>query len=651
MAFIDSIDFMPEDELAPVIPPLRDSDRYRKMFDESRQALDVARQKAALGRDYYDDKQLSRKQKALLRKRGQPETIRNRIKPAVNGILGILQQSKVDPRGYPRNPQDQEAADVCSKTLRYIADVNRFHKQKIDAADNHIVEGASAFIIEAEEMPARKAGTAGDKRVVITRVSFDEFFYDPRSREADYKDARYLGVAKWMYSDNVADLYPDYRDDINAAASGVQTSQFGAWDTTWDDKPDNLLPWIDRKSRRIMLVEMYHQEAGKWRRVVFFVGGVLEEGDSPYLDEYGTPICPIEASSCYINRDNERYGVVQSMLFLQDEINARASRALHLTNSRQLQADPNNPPLVDADTARSEAARADGVLPSGYIAVPTSDMAAGNLALLSDAKSEIDRQAPTPAVLGATAGDSSGRSKQVTQQAGMTELARALGRFEDLENRVYRQCWLRAQQYFDAPMWVRVTDEENVVQFLQLNEPVIEGTRMEPMAGPDGQPMIGPDGAPMMREVPNVVAMKNRPADMDMDIEVDTVPDTANLNAETFQALLPLAGQMAAAYGPKATFDVLFKLSPFPNKAEIRDALNDGAEQMQQQQAQAQQAQAQQAQEVGQIAQAKAQAEIGKTNAQAEKDSASARKTQAEIEQMAMQATGAMMPPTGFPPQ
>lgn len=634
--FLDDVAFEdPEAVTDPVVrPPLATADRYKKMFDESRTALDEARQKADMCRDYYDDKQLSRRAKALLRKRGQPETIRNRIKPAVNGILGILQQRKVDPRGLPRNPQDENAADVCSKVLRYIADSNRFHSLKIDAADNHLVEGVAAALVDRAEPKTKK--------IPIIRIPYSEFFYDPRSRDANFADAAYLGIAKWMYVDDAVMSYPDYDDELESAVSGQWSSAFGAFDSTWDDKPTNLLPWVDTKKRRLMLVELFHREGGTWRRCVFFAGGVLEEGESPYLDEYDAPCCPIEASSCYIDRDNRRYGVVQSMLFLQDEINARASRALHLTNTRQIEIpDPvNAPPMVSADEARTEAARADGVLPWGYRATPTTDMATGNLALLADAKTEIDRQAPTPAVLGQSGSDSSGRSKQVSEQAGLTELARPLGRFEDWENRIWRQAWCRARQDWDAAMWIRTTDDEGVAKFLQINEPVM-GMVPQPVIDPQtGQPAIDPmTGQPMMQMGEGVVSVKNRIAQMDMDIEIESVPDTSNLQSETFEALLPLAPQMMQAYGPKATFDVLFKLGPWPNKAEVRSILEEGAQQQQQAAQAAQEAQQAAMQQQQAIEGQRAQAETAETVASAQAKSADAQQTQVETQRLMFEPT------------
>ena len=555
--------------------------RYKKMLDEARSALEEPRQLSQRDRDYYDGKQLTVKQRNTLKRRKQPETIRNRIGPAIDGMLGILEQAKVDPRAYPRNPQDEDASDVATKCLQYVADKNRFHKLKIDCADNHLVEGACAAIVEAD--------ANGDVR--IQQIRFEEFFYDPFSRQADYSDARYMGVGKWMYADVLASIYPEDREDIMSIIHNNGTVIAG--DMTWEDKPDTAMPWIDRKMRRLMVVEMYHRETDGWRRCVFCAAGVLEEGPSPYLDDDGAPMNPIEASSCYVDRDLARYGLVRRMVSLQDELNARASRSLHLLNSRQLRVVPDQVPTVDANTARAEAARADGVLPEAYDVVSTSDMAQGNLAIMQEVSQSLDRLAPTPAVLGRTDGSSqSGRSRLVLQQAGMTEIARPLGRFEDWENRIYRQVWLRCKQFWTTQKFIRVTDDEGAPEFLQINQPVLQriplvdplgqvaidpetGQPMtqvamvpQPVAGPDGQTQVDPMGQPVMQPQPVVIGYDNRIADMDMDIVVDTVPDTANLAAEQFQIL----SQLAQAYGPEAVpFDDLVELSSMPDKRKWRE--------------------------------------------------------------------------------
>lgn len=602
-----------EQETADLVARLRliDAAPLKRMVDEFRDGTEIGRLQAEKCRRYYDGDQLDPSKVTALRRARQPRVIRNEIKPAINGLLGILQQAKVDPRAWPRNPNNEDQADVASKALRYVADVNRFHKTKIDVAENHLIEGVAAAIVEADERTG----------AVIHRIRYDEIIYDPRSREANFSDALYKGVGKWLYEQDVQRLYPHLAEDIGASFETGWGADLGLG-TMYEDKPDTISGtsyWMDRKKRRLFIVELYHRE-DQWMRTVFYVGGVLEQDVSPYLDDYDEPICPIVMGSCFIDRDNQRYGLVASMLSPQDELNAYTSRALHLANHRQLMvSDPDRPPEVDARTASQEAAKADGVIPFGYSPVPTNDLLQSISLMMADARQALVRQAPTPAVLADASGSNeSGRSRLVLQQAGMTEIARAMGRLEDWENEVYRQAWLRLKQFKTEPWWIRITGDEGRPEFAGVNIPV----------GPDGQP-IDPRMAQMMAMQGQPVQITNRLADMDVDIEVETVPDTANLQAEQFEAIAPLLPQIAEAYGPAKSLELALALSSIPDKGRVKSILdaekdNPQAAQMAQMQQQLQQMQAE-------LGMRKAQADIAKTESDAELNRARARKEEASV--------------------
>lgn len=558
----------------------------RKMVDQFRDGTEVGRIIAEKARRYYDGDQLDAGMVRGLKRARQPRVIRNEIKPAINGLLGIIQQAKVDPKAYPRNPQNEEQADVASKALRYVADVNHFHSIKVDAAENHMIEGVCGAIVEADD-----EGTP-----LITQIAFDEVIYDPRSRAADFSDARFKGLGKWLYLADVRKMYPHLDADLSQAFSSSWGAEMGLGQS-YADKPENLptTSWLSPGDRRIFVVELYHREE-KWMRSVFYVGGVLEQDVSPYLDDDGEPMCNVVLASCYIDKDNQRYGMVRSMLSPQDELNAYGSRSLHLANSRQLQvADPNFPPEVDARTASAEAAKADGVIPTGYQIVPTGDLFQGIQIMMADARQALVRQAPTPAVLSdASTNSQSGRAKLVQQQAGMTEVARAFGRREDWENQVYRVCWQVLKQFKTEPWWVRITgDDAQKTDFVGINQPV----------GPDGQPMP-PQQAQMMQAMGQQVTISNKLAEMDVDIEVETIPDTANLQAEQFEGLAPMLPMLASVpeYGPKKAFEVGLLMSAIPGKARIMEILDAKPENEDPQAMAAQQQQAQMQQQMQQMA-------------------------------------------------
>jgi hypothetical protein len=430
-----------------------------------------------------------------------------------------------------------------------------------------------------------------------------------------------MGIAKWMYVDLVKSTF-GLAEDIDIRAMGG--ASIIPVDEADEDKPRTM--WGDDKRKRILVVEMYHNEGG-WRRCVFHGGAVLEFEDSPYLDDKGRPQNPIVAQSCYVDRENNRYGIVRAMVPIQDEINMRRSKLLHLVNSRQLkQTDTFNQEATVSD-ARAEAARPDGVIPRGYEPTLTADMTAGQAQLLAESKSEIERMGPNPAVLGRQGNDQSGRAQLIRQQAGLVELTPALGGIEDLELRVYRQMWCRIRQFWTDPKWVRVTDDIGAPQFKQLNEPVM------------GPPTVtqGPDGVPMLQ--PTVTGYKNRPAEMDMDILIDSTPDTANVQAEQFAELVKLAG----IYGPQEVpFEDLIEASALPKKRQIIEK----REQRRQQQAQAADPQAQ-------LASRKIEADIAKTESDVELNAAKTAKTQLEASEAAQRQMMPPMPPpgmTGAPP-
>lgn len=587
----------------PVTPPPEEHTRLRRWVEDCWSLTQTSRDWAIADRKMYDGDQLSAAVKRALRRRKQPEVVDNLIRPAVNGLLGVLDQSRTDPIAYPRNGEaDQAAADVASKALRFAADEGKFDKHKSSAAKEYFTKSTACILIEGSP----------DGPVTYTPIPYDELIYDPHSKRLDFEDARYIGTQKWFYADDVKALYPEawerLGDPVNVGALG------GVMALT--DKPEDATRWVDRKARRLLVVELYHRDGGQWQRTVYCAAGVLEQGTSPYVDDKGRTLCPFEAVSYEIDQDNTRYSHVRDMVSLQHSVNARKSRLGHLTNTRQIQPIGEGTQMVDVDVARAEAAKADGVIPPGYQIVPTADLAAGQAQLLQDDRGQLQRMGPTPAVLGRQEGSSqSGRARLVLQQAGMTELAPALAGIEDLENRCYRQTWFRMRQFWNAPKWIRVTDDLRAPKFLQVNE--VEGYDIvpQPVMGPDGQPQADDFGQPAVQMVQQP-RVKNRLAEMDLDIIVDSVPDTATLEQETFAELVKLTGgNLAVALTPE--FELMIEISPLTDKTRILEKIRDFREKRDQ-------AQAQQAQQQQQIAEQGMQVELAAKQAKTALDGAKA---------------------------
>jgi len=476
-----------------------------------------------------------------------------------------------------------------------------------------LVPGSTAVLV----------GIDAKLNVTYERIRWEEFFWDYRSREDDFSDASYMGLAKWMYYDDVDQAYPGKLGNGTESDGGAGVlGLVGAADISesMSDRPTNTvtLPWVDKKNARVMVVELYHRMRGQWFMCKYWYGGILESGPSPYLDEDKNPANPIIAESAYVNRDNERYGVVRDMRPLQDEINKRRSKLLHLINSAQIQAKDPSAIEIDADLARAEAARPDGVIPYGWEKVPTSDMAQGQMLLLTEAKNEMERFGPNPAVLGRQGADTSGRALLTRQQAGLVELATLLDQMEDFEIRLFKATWERVKQFWTVPKTIRITDDPEAPKFIGINAPKMGPV---PMMDHNGGPALDDMGA-MMTGM-GQIGIDNNVSEMNVDIDIDTAPATATIMQEQLADLMKLVGSNPA-YAQQIPFEAFLELMPIPRKRQIIAIIKTYKDQM----AKAQAAQQQLQQKLGI---ATAEAKIGHTKSQALLNVTKAKKLDADV--------------------
>jgi hypothetical protein len=245
--------------------------------------------------------------------------------------------------------------------------------------------------------------------------------------------------------------------------------------------------------------------------------------------------------------------------------------------------------------------------------VQNADQTQGHLALLQEAKTEIDMVGPNASLLGQLSGDQSGRAIQAQQQAGFAELAPIYDSLRDWTIRVYRGMWARVRQFWTEERWVRITSEGEKPEFVGLNVPQGMGVQM----GPQG-PMLAP-------------MIANRPAEMDVDIIIEDVPDYATLKQEEFEQLAQLAQQ-----GLPIPPEMLIDASSVRNKSKILEMMREQQEQAAQAQQAAMQAQMQQMAQEAQIDAQKAQGSFVKDMSTAEKNAAEAQKTQIEARRLAM---------------
>lgn len=600
-----------------------DVSKFDQQFRSFLSATQEARRLAERDRDFRDLKQWTTEEAGTLLARGQAPVVFDYTGEQVDYFVGMERDSRQDPKAFPRTQEHEEAADACTDALRYVADNNDLPQTFSNTFEDMLVEGTEAAIIEPEE--------SGDEiEIVARRIPWDRFYYDPHSRALDFSDATYMGIVIWMDHEQAKRMFPAKEKEIDSRLNG---QEFGDGET-FEDKP----LWFDMERKRVRICQHYYLEGGVWH--LCYYAGDLDLTDpkpSPLKNDKGEPECPIVAQSAYIDRENNRYGYVRRLIDPQLEINHRRSKALFMLSARQVLAEEGA--VVDQFTAKQELKKADGwvsltpgTLREGAIQInPTNDYAQGHLALYEDAKNKLDKAGANAAMQGDVNG-MSGRAIHRLQHGGSIQVGPIFDRHSHFKRRVYRHIWDRIRQFWDAPKWVRVTDDENNLQWVGLNQPVTMGEELQEAAQAGDQMAAQTLQQMMAVQDPRLgqkVSTRNNIAEIDVDVILDESPDTVTTQEEQFKFLT----DAVKVYGPQSVpFKALVEMSSLNNKQRVLDVI-EGDEQQKQMAAKLQQQQDQIDQLVQQLSVQGLQLDNAKKEADIAEAQADTQQTMVETQQ------------------
>jgi hypothetical protein len=569
------------------------------MFENSEDATVDARRLSERDRDYVDNKQLTDAEIKELERRGQPPVIINRIKRKVDYLKGHEMAQRIDPRAMPRTPKHEADAEGAEQALRYVADDQNLDHKRSLVWENLLIEGMAGWRVGVEEK-------YNEICIKVDRIPWDRMFYDPHSSEPDFSDAGYLGIVRWEDYDEAVAKYPEGKDALEWTLDQTSLSD------TYDDKP-KFRVWADKKRKRVRICQIWVKRQEVWYWAEFTKGGILKAGPSPHQTDKGDSDCELIFGAAYVNRDNERYGLVRELISPQDEINKRRSKALHLLSVDQTIAEQGA--VQDPQKTRRERAKPDGyvevapgALTDGRIKFETrTDLAQGHMQLLQETKNEIDMIAGNIALQGnaLNKGAASGKAIIASQQGGAMEIAPLIDNLRHMDIRVFRAVWARVRQYWTSEKWIRVTDDERNIKWLGLN---VDPMQVQMMAQQNPQ---------MAEKIAGVVG---NVAELDCDIIIDDAPDGLTPQLEQFQSLVELKKMDANNELPFRA--ILTAMPNLKNKEQVLAQMDEARKSPEQAQAQ---------QMAQQLQMAGAQAEIQEKQASAQLKQAQAAKAMAEI--------------------
>ncbi|MBP9805805.1 MAG: hypothetical protein KBE22_12995 [Candidatus Accumulibacter sp.] len=498
-----------------------------RMFEESEDSSYESRKLSERDRDYVDNKQLTAKELKTFEIRGQPPVIDNRIKTKIDYLVGLEKQQRIDPKALPRTPKHEGDADGATEALRYVAEEQDYDSKRSGVWRNILVEGYGGIGVSVAE--AMDYNGQPGIEVRIRRYSWDRLFFDPHSSETDFSDAGYLGAVLWMDYDDALAMYKDNPDAANILDVTLTTAP----SDTYDDKPKHSL-WADKKRKRVRICQIWVKRDEQWHFAEYTKGGILKAGPSPYKTDKGESDCELVLQSAYCDRDNNRYGLVREMISLQDEINKRRSKSLHLLSANQTLYEEGA--IDNIELFRREKAKADGTMKvaPGALAnqrvqtISGVDVATAQFQLLQESKNAIDLKGPNATEMGdKTQGSNaaSGRAIVASQQGGMIQIGDLMDNLRHLDRRVFRAMWNRIRQYWTAEKWIRVTDDDQNVKWVGVN---VDPQQIQMLAAQDPQ------------AAQKIAGIVGNVAELDCDIIIDEAPDSLSPQLEQFQSLVEL---------------------------------------------------------------------------------------------------------------
>lgn len=453
---------------------------------------------------YYHVDQWSADQLRVLQKRHQPPITFDRTGRKIDSLSGTIRRLRTDPKAYPNTPRGEQGAEVATQVIRTICDASFAEDIEVECCKDALVHG-----IGVDELILGK-GDKGDPDLRFAYVDPKTFFYDPRSMRPNFQDVRFHGVYKWADIDEL-DLLAE---GASAVVKDVLDSDGGYW-TAFDTDRENL--WVDSR-HRVRLVDHWYKRGGVWRWCLHTGSVEILSGDSPFRDERGMSISKYNAFANMIDIDGDHYGFIRRLRGPQDAMNQHRSKAIHIMNTRQLKIQEGA--VDDIEVTRREGARPDGTLvyrgdsKNLEVIQPESEFLQ-QTKYYEDAKTEIDSFGPNQQLIQEFGQNVSGRAANMLQQAGLAELGPVLKNFRMWKLSRYRAAWVAAQTHWTSERMLRVTDDQNVAQFMQIN-----GLELDPW----GRPML-----------------VNMLGNIDVEIKIDEGRDTETVMSDIFDLLMGLS--------------------------------------------------------------------------------------------------------------
>jgi hypothetical protein len=534
---------------------------------------------------YKEGEQWTTAELGELKDRGQPPTVNNQVKVTVDRVLGEFDKTRTKIGYRGRNPGDEPSGDTLSDIFLFVSQNNGLEYEEHDMVEDGVTGGFAAienFITFDDEF---------QPEIGLRFQDPFELFPDPYSRRYDWNDdANFIARAKFVDVDEAKQRYPGKRAQIGSMMS---ENFLGLLSGVEGFKNEN---YVDADRQRIRLVEIYWKEKKRETVAVFADGTVVHETSMMMVSPDGSKV-PIDKSQLkslkgtaeheildkltsvmhfavftggilldnkitkrkrfpwdpyfeHRRKSGEPYSLIWTALTLQDAINKRESKALHLLNMNQ--AIYEEGAVAEKVDLAYELHRPDGQVElrrggfEKFELNKNTEVATTQFSMHQESKADFRRvTGVNPESLGEPSEIRSGVGIARKQAAGGLVLAPIFLNIRRTKQLVALSVLDLIQEYYTERRIFYITDDFGKSKTVALNAP-----------GPDGE----------------VVSVRQKK----FDVIADFLPDTTTMQQEQYQLLATILPQILP-FG-KAWATLMVRASDLRNK----DAVINEIEQMSQ---------------------------------------------------------------------
>lgn len=503
---------------------------HARLMDWLYTALDAHfdnRAEQQLDYDFYDHIQWSEEDKLVLAARHQAPLTYNKIKIALDWVIGTERRTRIDGAVHPRTEEDGPLAQVKGELLKYLSDTNRVPWERSAAFKDDAICGVGWT---EETIRADKR----EEPVMVKHVPWRQMRWDPFSRSNDLSDARFVLREKYLDLEYAEAMFPERIEMVQRAARDhLHVDDYGdqeldlpqmwrRYDSRGHEISDRKMTGrvsIDSRFRlRVRLHECWFRRPvatrklwgggfkgdkynsqdpahiaaleaiGSGSKVYSLTDGVTDEvWCAIFTDEGLLQLCPSPFDHgqfpftpywCYRrDRDGMPYGLVRGVRDSQEDLNKRMSKLLWAISTNQLFYESDAIDEERIEEVKREIAKPNGVIPlrpGGLAKIKVErnhDVAEAQIQLLElDAAHIHDGSGVNREMLGRDTNAASGRAIIAKQQEGAVTTAELMDNYRlGIQLSSEKQLSL-VEQFMTEERQFRIVGEKNGVDWRAVNQ-------------------------------------------------------------------------------------------------------------------------------------------------------------------------------------